>query len=77
MAFLPIKDKHIKLIKRGKILVHETVSKGKKYYRGKIYLRNSNDVGSIYQLYEVENIRILSKSKQHRKGKGFILFVPK
>lgn len=77
MGFLSIKDAHLKFVKRGKISIHETTSKGKKYVRGKIYLQDSDDIGSIYQLYEVENLHIVGKNKQHRKGKGYIVFIPK
>ncbi len=77
MGYLPINVAHIKFIKRGKISIHETTSKGKKYRRGKIYLKDSDDMGLIYQLYEVENLHIVDKHKQHKKGKGYIVFIPK
>jgi hypothetical protein len=77
MGFLTIKEIYIKFIKRGKISLHETTSKGKKYTRGKIFLKNSDDTGLIYQLYEVENLRIVDKHKRHKKGKGYIVFIPK
>lgn len=75
MSFLPIKDVHIKLIKNGKISLHETTSKGKKYSRGKIFLKDSDDIGSIFFLYKVENMHII-KQKQHKKGKGYVVFIP-
>lgn len=77
MVFLGVKEVHIKFIKRGRISKHETTSKGKKYIRGKIYLKNSDYVGLVYQLYEVENLHIVDKHKRHRKGKGYIVFIPK
>ena len=77
MVFLPVKEVQITLIKRGKISHHESTSKGKNYSRGKIYLTNSDDVGKAYQLYEVENLHIVDKHKRHRKGKGYIVFMPK
>ena len=77
MGYLSIKEMYINFIKRGKISIHETTSKGKKYRRGKIYLKNSDDTGLMYQLYEVENLHIVDKHKQHKKGKGYIVFIPK
>ena len=77
MVILTVKEVHTKLIKRGRISIHETTSKGKKYTRGKIYLSNSDDIGLLYQLYEVENLHIVDKHKHHRKGKGYIVFIPK
>jgi hypothetical protein len=76
MVFLPIEKRRIKLVKEGQISPHETTSKGKRYVRGKIYLKDSNDVGSRYQLYEVENLHLIGTDKQHKKGKGFIVFIP-
>ena len=77
MVILTVKEVHTKFIKRGRISIHETTSKGKKYTRGKIYLPNSDDVGLFYQLYEVENLHMVDKHKRHRKGKGYIVFIPK
>ena len=77
MGFLTIKEIYIKFIKRGKISLHETTSKGRKYARGKIFLKNSDDAGLMYQLYEVENLHIVDKHKRHKKGKGYIVFIPK
>jgi len=77
MVFLPIKKSHLRLVKKGRISIHETTSKGKKYVRGKIYLKNDNDIGSRYQLFEIENIHLVERNKQHRKGKGYIVFIPK
>jgi hypothetical protein len=76
MTFLKVKEVHIKLLKRGRISQHETTARGKKYKRGKIYLHNSDEVGSIYDLYEVENMHLVSKRKQHRKGKAYVVFIP-
>jgi len=75
MTFLPIKDVHIKLIKRGKISLHEAISKGKKYSRGKIFLKDSDDIGSTFFLYKAENMHII-KQGQHKKGKGYLVFIP-
>jgi len=75
VTFLPIKGVHIKLIKRGKISLHETTSKGKKYSRGKIFLKDSGDIGSTFFLYKVENMHII-KQGQHKKGKGYLVFIP-
>ena len=77
MVFLPIKKSHLRFVKDGRISIHETTSKGRKYTRGKIYLKNSDDVGSKYQLYEAENLHIIDRNKQHRTGKGYIVFIPK
>ena len=41
IVFLPIKKSHLMLVKKGRISIHETTSKGKKYVRGKIYLRTT------------------------------------
>lgn len=76
MVFLSIKKSHLRLVKEGRISLHETVSKGKRYVRGKIYLKDNNDIGSRYQLYEVENLHLIGTDKQHKKGKGFIVFIP-
>lgn len=77
MVFLPIKRSHLRFVKKGRISIHETTSKGKKYVRGKIYLKNDNDIGSRYQLFEIENLHLVEINKQHRKGKGYIVFIPK
>jgi hypothetical protein len=77
MVFLPIKKGNLKFVKDGMISIHETTSKGRKYVRGKIYLKNSDDVGSRYQLFEIENLHIVERNKQHRKGKGYIVFIPR
>ena len=77
MGFLTIEEIYIKFIKRGKISLHETTSKGRKYARGKIFLKNSDDAGLMYQLYKVENLHIVDKHKRHKKGKGYIVFIPK
>ncbi|MFQ6137063.1 MAG: hypothetical protein ACE5PM_07780 [Candidatus Hydrothermarchaeales archaeon] len=77
MGFLPIKKSHVRLVKEGRVSLHETTSKGRKYARGKIYLRDADDIGLRYQLYEVENLHIVDRNKQHRKGKGYIVFIPK
>ena len=65
------------LVKKGRISIHETTSKGKKYIRGKIYLKNDNDIGSRYQLFEIENLHLVERNKQHRKRKGYVVFIPK
>lgn len=77
MVFLRIKKTRLSLIKKGRISVHETISKGKKYRRGKIYLKDENDIGSRYQLFKVENLHLVGKNKQHKKGKGYIVLIPK
>jgi hypothetical protein len=77
MVFLPIKKSRLSLVKKGRISIHETISKGKKYRRGKIYLKDDTDIGSRYQLFEIENLHLVGKNKQHRKGKGYIVFIPK
>jgi hypothetical protein len=76
MVFLPIEKSRLRLVKEGRISLHETTSKGKRYVRGKIYLKNNKDIGSRYQLYEVENLYLTGADKQHKKGKGFIVFIP-
>ena len=77
MVFLPIKKSNLMFVKKGKVSAHGTTSKGKKYIRGKIYLKDNNDIGSRYQLFEVENLHLVEKNKQHKKGKGYIIFIPK
>jgi len=77
MVFLPIKKNRLKLVKEGRVSIHETTSKGRKYVCGKIYLKDNEDIGSRYQLFEVENLHIVERNKQHRKGKGYIVFMPK
>ncbi|MDG6218873.1 MAG: hypothetical protein QCI00_05490 [Candidatus Thermoplasmatota archaeon] len=77
MVFLPIKKNRLKFVKKGRISVHGTTSKGKKYIRGKIYLKDDTDIGSRYQLFEIENLHLVGKNKQHRKGKGYLVFIPK
>lgn len=76
MVFLSIEKSRIRLVKEGHISLHQTTSKGKRYVRGKIYLKNNNDIGLRYQLYEVENLHLIGADKQHKKGKGFIVFIP-
>ena len=76
MVFLPVNKSHLRLVKEGRISLHETTSKGRRYVRGKIYLKDNNDIGSRYQLYEVENLHLIGTDKQHKKGKGFIVFIP-
>ena len=76
MVFLTIEKSRIRLVKEGRISLHETTSKGKRYVRGKIYLKDSKGIGSRYQLYEVENLHLIGADKQHKKGKGFIVFIP-
>ena len=77
MVFLPIKKSNLRFVKDGRVSVHETTSKGRKYTRGKIYLKDSDDIGSRYQLFEIENLHMVERNKQHRKGKGYIVFIPK
>ena len=76
MVFLPIKKNRLKFVKKGRISVHTTTSKGKKYCRGKIYLKDDGNIGSRYQLFEIENLHLVGKNKQHSKGKGYIVFIP-
>ena len=45
--------------------------------RGKIYLKDGDDIGSKFQLFEMENLRIVERNKQHRKGKEYIVVIPK
>ena len=77
MVFLPIKKSHLRFVKEGRISIHGTTSKGRKYTRGKIYLKDGNDIGSRYELFEIENMHLVERNKQHRKGKGYIVFIPK
>lgn len=77
MVFLPIKKSHLQLAKEGRITPHKTMSKGKLYARGKIYLNDNSDTGSKYQLYKVENLNLIGAHKQHKKGKGFVAFILK
>ena len=77
MVFLKIEKGHLSFAKKGRISIHETTSKGKKYIRGKIYLKNDKNIGDNYQLFEVENLHLIERDKQHRKGKGYIIFILK
>jgi hypothetical protein len=77
MVFLQIKEIYLTFIKQGRISLHNTTSKGKRYRRGKIYLKDHTDVGSSYHLYKVDKIHIVDKRKRHKKGKGYIIFIPK
>jgi len=77
MVFVPIKKSHLRFVKDGRISIHKTTSKGRKYTRGKIYLKDSDDIGSMYQLFEIKNLHLVERNKQHRKGKGYIVFIPK
>ncbi len=77
MVFLTIEKSRLSLVKKGRISIHETTSKGKKYVRGKIYLTNDENIGDRYQLFEVENLHLIERNKQHRKGTGYIIFIPK
>ncbi len=72
MFYLSIKEIHLKYIKRGRISLHKTISKGKEYFRSKIYFRNSDDVGAVFHLYEIENLHMVDKHKRKNKGKGYI-----
>lgn len=75
MTFVSIKDTHLRLLKRGKIGLHKSVSRGKSYARGKVYLKDAGDVGSTYRLYRVDNLHLVSERKQHRKGRAYIIFI--
>ena len=77
MVFLKIEKSRLSLVKTGRISIHETTSKGKKYVRGKIYLTNDKNIGDRYQLFEVENLHLIERNKQQRKGTGYIIFIPK
>jgi len=77
MVFVSVKKSHLRFVKNGRISIHKTTSKGRKYARGKIYLKDSDDIGSRYQLFEIENLHIVERNKQHRKGKGYVVFIPK
>jgi hypothetical protein len=76
MVFLKIEKSRLNLVKTGRISIHETISKGKKYVRGKIYPKNDKNIGDRYQLFEVENLHLVERNKQHRIGKGYIIFIP-
>lgn len=77
MVFLKIEKSRLNLVKNSRISIHETTSKCKKYVRGKIYLKNDKNIGDRYQLYEVENLHLVERNKQQRKGTGYIIFIPK
>ena len=76
MFYLSIKEIHLTHIKQGRISLHKTISKGKTYLRSKIYFKNSEDVGAVYYLYEVGDLRIIDKHKRKKKGKGYLIFIP-
>lgn len=75
--FFSVKEGHIKFAKWGRISIHKTISKDKKYVRGKIYLKNADDADLIYQIYEIENLHIVDKNKQCQIGKDYNIFIPK
>jgi len=77
MVFIKIEKSRLSLVKTGRISIHETTSKGKKYVRGKIYLKNDKNIGDRYQLFEVDDLHLIERNKQHRRGKGYIIFIPK
>jgi hypothetical protein len=77
MVFFKIEKSRLSFVKTGRISIHETTSKGKNYVRGKIYLKNDKNIGDRYQLFEVENLHLVERNKQHRMGAGYIIFVPK
>jgi hypothetical protein len=77
LFFLQIKKNRLKFVKKVRISVHGTTSKGKKCRRGKIYLKGDQDIGSKYQLFEIENLHLIGKNKQHKKGNGYIVTTPK
>jgi hypothetical protein len=71
--FLMIEKSRLNLVKNGRIYIHETTSKAKNYVRGKIILKNDKNIGDRYQLFEVENLYLIERNKQHTKGKGYII----
>jgi hypothetical protein len=77
MVFLKIKKSRLSLVKTGRISIHETTSKSKKYVRGKIILKNDKNIGDRYQLFEVEDLHLIERNIQRRKGTGYSIFIPK
>jgi hypothetical protein len=77
MVFLKIEKSHLSLVKNGRISIHEKTSKRKKYVCGKIYLKNDEDIGDRYQLFEMENLHLIERNKQQRKGTWYIIFIQK
>ena len=75
MLFLQIDGPYAKLVKKGRVSPHSRTSKGKKYSAGKIYLSDSRYNGKMYKLYEAENMHLVTDSR-HRKGKGYVVFIP-
>ena len=61
MVFLHIKKSNLRFAKDGRVSIHETTTNGRKYTRGKIYLKDSDDIGSRYQLFEIENLQYSRK----------------
>jgi len=77
MVFLKIEKISLSLVNNGRISIHETNSKGKKYVRGKIYLKNDKNNGDRYQLFEVEDLHLVERNNQYRTGTGYIIFISK
>ena len=75
MVFLKVEKSRLSLVKTGRFSIHETTSKVKKYVRGKIYLKNDKNIGDRYQLFEVEDLHIVERNNQYRKGTGYIIFI--
>jgi hypothetical protein len=68
--FFSIKKSHLSFVKDGWVSIYGTTSKGIKYVRGKIYLKGSDDIGSRYQFFEIENIHLIEhKAGSYRKFK--------
>ena len=76
MPFIALKESHLVLLKRGKITVHNSKSKGKRYSRGKLYLKDVKEAGLYYHLYEIEKVHLVSTNKQHKVGKAYLVFFP-
>ena len=75
MVFLQIKETLLNHVKQGKISNHTTISKGKKYHRGKIYLPTSKDNGMDYQLFAINELHLVEKNKHRKKGKGYLIYI--
>ena len=75
MVFLKVEKSRLSFVKTGRISIHETTLIGKKYVRGKIYLKNDKNIGDRYQLFEVEDLHLVERNNQYRKGTGYIIFI--
>ena len=52
------KNYELELLKTGKVSKHSTKTRGKIYYKGKVYLSDNSFTNKDYELYEVGDLSI-------------------